>query len=143
MAKTTALVATENTTSIASALQVLLGLDKAALAEVAKTNPELGESINLIKMQIAEAGSPLALAQNLGLDPKNVQGLSDWMLVKKGASTYLGTEGKIAERSFAIRMVLPTKKAEDATIADKIKELTVRTWAAAEQFARELGLTSI
>lgn len=129
-------------TAISDAVKVLLGLDKAALAEATKANPELAGAVEQIKNQIAEEGSPrnVAVVHNMTGD---LSVLTDWMEVKKGASTYLGVNAKIADRSFAARFVVPAKKAEDAVIAGKIKELSVRVALFAAEEAKKLGLTSI
>ena len=136
--KTTAPAAT----AISDAVKTLLGLDKAALAEATKTNPELETIVNQLKDQIAEEGSPRNVAVVKGLTG-DTSVLTDWMEVKKGASTYLGVNAKIADRSFAARFVVPAKKAEDAVIAGKIKELSVKVALFAAEEAKKMGLTSI
>ena len=145
--------ATVNTTKAPKTASVLtpeiitalgaLAADKEALKVALQQTPELESVMADLQAAAADASSPKALATKLGLPASSVLAMTDWMFIEKGKSTYIGTEGKIADRSFASRFVVPTKKLADAGLKAKLEELSVKVFSYAVQEAAAMGITSI
>ena len=136
--KTTATVLTPEVLQALGALAA----DKEALKVFVAQNPELGAVANQLAGAAAEQGSPRNVAATAGLAGDHTI-LKDWMDIEKGKSSYCGVTAEIADRTFAARFVLPTKKLETGDLKEKLHLLTVKVALFAAQEAKAMGITSI
>lgn len=122
---------------VTSALAALLA-DKAALKAALNENPELRQVIAQAQGAVDEEGSVRNVAVKLGKgDSAHLVDLVNWMNVKKGPTTYVGTTFDISNMRGAIRLQISDKRIEkDPTVVARVKEWSVK----AALLALELGL---